>query len=75
MPTYSTEFKDNIVRKMMPPKSQSVEQIWKEVCITRSTRNWQHNKSLKSNKLTTQILSWPHWWPTWWKRCSICINN
>lgn len=37
MPTYSTEFKDNIVRKMMPPNSQSVEQICKEVGLSRST--------------------------------------
>jgi transposase-like protein len=37
MPTYSTEFKDNIVHKMMPPKSQSVEQVCKEVSISRST--------------------------------------
>jgi transposase len=37
MPTYNTEFKDNIVRKMMPPNSQSVEQICKEVGISRST--------------------------------------
>ena len=37
MPTYSTEFKDNIVRKMMPPNSQSVEQICKEAGLSRST--------------------------------------
>jgi transposase len=37
MPTYSTEFKDNIVRKMMPPISQSVEQICKEIRISRSS--------------------------------------
>jgi hypothetical protein len=55
MPTYSTEFKDNIVRKMMPPNSQSVEQICKEVGISRSTRNWKPIKEVWLNPRKEQI--------------------
>ena len=37
MPTYSTEFKDDVVRKMMPPNSQSIEQVGQELGLSRST--------------------------------------
>ena len=69
MPTYSTEFKDNVVRKMMPPNSQSVEQVGQELGLSRSTLYaWKQQYRAKGHLVpaTPQTLingtpnqSWP----------------
>jgi transposase len=64
MPTYSTEFKDNIVRKMMPPNSQSVEQICKEVGISRSTLYAWKQQYRSKGYLVPANPSTPDQWDT-----------
>lgn len=62
MPTFSTEFKDNIVRKMMPPYSQSVEQICKEVGISRSILHaWKQQYRSKGHLVPANPSSPDQW--------------
>ena len=43
MPRYSEEFKDQMVRKMMPPNAQSVAQIHRESGVSEPTLyNWRN---------------------------------
>ena len=37
MPRYSDEFKEQVVRKMMPPNAQSVAQVHRETGISEPT--------------------------------------
>jgi len=64
MPTYSTEFKDNVVRKMMPPNSQSVEQVGQELGLSRSTLYaWKQQYRAKGH-LVPATPSNPDQWDT-----------
>jgi biotin operon repressor len=64
MPTYSTEFKDNVVRKMMPPNSQSIEQVGQELGLSRSTLYaWKQQYRAKGH-LVPATPSNPDQWDT-----------
>lgn len=48
MTKFSEEFKYSIVRRMMPPKNESVSSIAKEIGLTESTLyNWKNNAKSK----------------------------
>ena len=64
MPTYSTEFKDNVVRKMMPPNSQSIEQVGQELGLSRSTLYaWKQQYRAKGHLVPATPLN-PDQWDT-----------
>jgi len=62
MPAYSTGFKDNIVRIIMSPNGQSVEQICKEVGLSRSTLYaWKQQYRSKDNLVLVNPLTTDLW--------------
>jgi transposase-like protein len=75
MPTYSTEFKDNVVRKMMPPNSKSIEQVGQELGLSRSTLYaWKQQYRAKGH-LVPATPSNPDQWDTKSKLAAIIVSD
>ena len=63
MASYSKEFKESIIEKMMPPNSQSVAQIHRDTGINASTLyNWK-NQYKSRGKAVPANPSNPEQWP------------
>ncbi|AWB32718.1 transposase [Orrella marina] len=64
MPSYSDEFKAQVVRKMMPPNSQSVSQISKEMGISAPTLYAWKNQYRAKGHVVPAKPSRPDQWDT-----------
>ena len=64
MPSYSDEFKTQVVRKMMPPNSQSVSQVSKEMGISVPTLYAWKNQYRAKGYVVPAKPSRPDQWDT-----------
>jgi transposase-like protein len=59
-PTYSKEFKENIVKRMLPPENISPKDLAKECTVSRtSLNNWlKEAKSIENDKSGKNKIEW-----------------
>lgn len=62
MPHYNDEFKDQAVRKMMPPNAQSVAQVSRDVGVAEQTLyNWRDRTRQQGKAVAADPSKPEHW--------------